>query len=409
MTCKCGAQFCYTCGATWRTCSCTETDEANRQAALRRRRGQQDNAREAEAAEIARIIAEVDEFVRRNARDSRQEEERRAEEQRREEAELTRLEEQRLREEEERRAELARLEQHLRQAIRSSVEESCADLQGAWNEVKQTQMQRLDSTHLEAERQHRQAHEAAMSQQVRENQTTFHTVEYDFENRKSAMRDRHTAELATFDKKQQDLQDDLFLEIQMHLRGEHDRAAREHRLQERFRKQREERRQDLLTKHSLETMTFQTNSTLETQGLRLANESRIADIEHKFRIEVQDLLAEVVADRAWFDFLSQRRQNMVATHCHLMLEALETDQEPVGLTEETAMTTGPLSPKVRHETKNPLPSASLSEGGAHEPVQEQWKETRSPSRSSSPTSVYSFDEFAATTERLSDKLESLPA
>lgn len=38
ITCNCGAQFCYVCGAKWKTCGCTEIDEARRQTALQRQR-----------------------------------------------------------------------------------------------------------------------------------------------------------------------------------------------------------------------------------------------------------------------------------------------------------------------------------------------------------------------------------
>ncbi|KAL8737419.1 MAG: hypothetical protein Q9181_001698 [Wetmoreana brouardii] len=67
ITCKCKAQFCYTCGARWRTCACTEDDQARRARQIR------ENLERLEAAE-------------RQAAEERAEEERRQEEERAEEA-----------------------------------------------------------------------------------------------------------------------------------------------------------------------------------------------------------------------------------------------------------------------------------------------------------------------------------
>ncbi|OXV10289.1 hypothetical protein Egran_01952 [Elaphomyces granulatus] len=62
ITCKCKAQFCYTCGAPWRTCNCTEEDQARRERTLAERRNVQErNARAREdEAEIADAIAAIE-------------------------------------------------------------------------------------------------------------------------------------------------------------------------------------------------------------------------------------------------------------------------------------------------------------------------------------------------------------
>lgn len=92
ITCKCRAEFCYTCGAVWRTCHCTEADQARREEEIRTRLARFEADQRAEEEEM-RAAMEAVEAAERQLREEREAEERRMEEEARE---LQRLEAERL-------------------------------------------------------------------------------------------------------------------------------------------------------------------------------------------------------------------------------------------------------------------------------------------------------------------------
>ena len=58
VTCTCGAQFCYVCGAPWHTCDCTETDQDERHRYLRQQRFLVENqAAESQTAPVRSMLA----------------------------------------------------------------------------------------------------------------------------------------------------------------------------------------------------------------------------------------------------------------------------------------------------------------------------------------------------------------
>ncbi|KAL8804855.1 MAG: hypothetical protein Q9182_002349 [Xanthomendoza sp. 2 TL-2023] len=85
ITCKCRAEFCYTCGARWKTCACTEEDQARRAQQIRENLEKLEAEAQAEEEELRAAIAAVEE-AERQAAEARREEELREEEARAEEA-----------------------------------------------------------------------------------------------------------------------------------------------------------------------------------------------------------------------------------------------------------------------------------------------------------------------------------
>ncbi|KAI1608907.1 hypothetical protein EDD37DRAFT_612212 [Exophiala viscosa] len=341
MTCKCGAQFCYVCGVKWRTCHCTEVDEANRQADLARRRRDRQSALDDEAAEIAQAIADVEAVERQEA----EERHRHRQEQEELDAQLAQLEQERLLEEAARREEAERLEREYEEMRRISVAEACADLQSTLDKLVDAQKQMLDNRHVRGERRFSQQRDEQITVQQKQNQELQSTMESNINKRTSLIERKHKSDIGVFTAEQDELEDDLFLEIQMHLHGKNDKEARERRLQEKFKKQRDEKYQELISKHKSESDALKANASMELSVLIRMNDEKMAKVRHTYLCELEAQVSVVAAERAWFKLITERRQNMLSANNRLMTEAVDVGEDPIGLIENGAAAIGPTLPE----------------------------------------------------------------
>lgn len=387
MTCKCGSQFCYVCGAKWRTCHCTEVDEVNRQADLRRRREGRQTVVDTEAEELARAIAEVEALERREAEDRQRDQARQEAERRQQQVELARLEEERQQEEAERRLEEERLEREYRLALRESVADACNAMQSALINIIQTQKQTLDSRHMQAKGAYLEERDDALAKQRDEAEELQAKLKSNIDRRTTLVQRKQKSDLDVFTSEQDELEDDLFLEVRMHLHGKSDKEARERRLHDKFKNQGNEKLQALLKKHEMEMQTLTLSASTELDVLKRASSDKIAMITARYARDLKAHRMNMAADLAWFQLISERRRNMVSSHARLVLAAVDADEEPLGLTAEQAAAIGPF----------------LS--GPTNPLQQDDRLMPSPTSSTSLTPTPSLVELASTSDRLLSTLE----
>lgn len=153
MTCRCGAQFCYVCGAPWRTCACSMDQLAELKAAAdarRRERADREAREEAAVQEAIRLVAEFEREEALKAELLRQEQARVAAERRERE-----LEAHIRREGERRRAVAARFER-----LRAVFAELNVAQRGVVREDNETRERRLREKGEEVFGRLRDAHEA---------------------------------------------------------------------------------------------------------------------------------------------------------------------------------------------------------------------------------------------------------
>ena len=208
VTCKCGAEFCYTCGAIWRTCDCTEVDEANRKRRIRENKEQRDRLAAAEEREIAAAIAAVEEAERREA-----EERERLER-------LIALEEERRRQEEEERA------QRHRHAVLLSVHARHQTLKMVLSQINSSQQSNLNKRHSDSATSHLTSTQAALDSFHEDSARLTEMLDSSISARVERMHASYTTAIEKVKTEHDQQEDETFISLQVHLRGKPNRESR---------------------------------------------------------------------------------------------------------------------------------------------------------------------------------------
>lgn len=147
--------------------------------------------------------------------------------------------------------------------------------------------------------------------------------------------------------KQEDQEDDLFLQIQTHLKSKPNREQREKRLIEAMKREQGDETAQLKKKHEDDLKALEGVAVMEIEGLKRSGDLRRKKAKKEFDGEVSELLKMVAIDWMWFDVIWERRIEMIEEHGRMMVCYLEAGREPLGLTEEHAKTIMPLPVRIQ--------------------------------------------------------------
>ncbi|MCJ1243310.1 hypothetical protein MMC30_000507 [Trapelia coarctata] len=299
ITCKCRAEFCYTCGAVWRTCRCTEDDQTRRRAELAARRvvAQQEEA-EMQAAIEAVAQAERQEREQAEAEEARIREAAERDERERIEREEARLAEE-MRQFEE--MEAARLEK-----IAAYFEELRVALAGLHKvqerAIFKRQMQQRTQTQQKLEG-------VASAEDDLETEVGRYTLGN--EEKWRTMMEKHAAQIIETAKRHRGDQDKYFLLFDVTLNEKPiDTVTQAHRLEE-LAKEQESERVALRGVHDRESSRLMVR-------LRNAHDERSREQREALQQEkqaatqaVSQLERHVFSDGKWLERLKEERDSML--------------------------------------------------------------------------------------------------
>src|ERR1700733_5800323 len=317
MTCTCKAQFCYTCGSKWKTCGCTEVDQARREEQLRERRRGLDAEARREEEEIARAIAEVEAAEQREAEERRVAEQRREEERRREEEELRRLEELRLAAEERRRREEEEAERKRVETIRASIEERNTSLVKMLNELIQVQQMPLVSRHENAKRSIKQGSEERLVWRRKDYDSKKHKLMTNIEKRSKLLAQKHETQKYAVTTRHEEEEDAMFMQVQIHLRGKPNKETREKAMLGALTKSHKDEMECLVNNQTEEATALRRVAEMEARGLEHGHWAQLEKENNKRAVKLAELNQTITAERHWFEAVTDRR--------YVLLEELRKD------------------------------------------------------------------------------------
>ena len=317
-------------------------DEANRQALLRRQREDRDADDQAEADEVARAIAVVEALLRSEADARRHREEEEERERQREEAELARLEQIRLEEEAAREREREEAERQLRNILRLSIQEDAEKLMYSLKELLHAQHIALDDRQGAEEERLIAALDKDGEILAKNTEMLVANMQKNVNTRIDQLKAKQVQEAHELAQKQEEQEDELFLQIQTHLKGKPNREQREHKLTEAMKREQGDKTTQLNKKHEHNLQALESLAMMEIEGLKRTGDFRRRKAKKDFDAEMSQLLKTVAIDRMWFGVIWERRIEMTEEHGRMMVSDLEAGREPLGLTEEHARTIMPL-------------------------------------------------------------------
>ncbi|PGH11444.1 hypothetical protein AJ80_07124 [Polytolypa hystricis UAMH7299] len=327
ITCQCGAEFCYTCGARWRTCACTEEDQTRRQLDIDSRRVERDQEAAREASELQAALEEIQRMEEEEARENLRREQ---EKQRQEE------EEERAKEEEERTKEATRL---------MGIADQMRALQSSLMILNKSQQSLLIARHENRAHELHSSSISLSSEFEREMSTLSATLQVNIQRRMDALAASHVAELQDLTARQEEEEDDTFLSLARHLKGKPNREERERAIVEKLKVSQEKERIELEHKHRADKQELAHTGDMERQALGYGVVSKWETTLQESRNSLLSFVRVVSAERHWFNAVVRMRMKMLRDYRVELVTGQKQERKPL--------------PSIPMEDEKPADSASV--------------------------------------------------
>ncbi|KAI1938910.1 hypothetical protein LOZ66_002985 [Ophidiomyces ophidiicola] len=327
MTCKCGAEFCYTCAAPWRTCQCTENDQRLREEQLQARRRMRNENIEREERELAEAFAEIDRLGVEES--SRQEEEQKHfidKRRRRNEDQFREREAQRI----------------------LLVTENTRSLRQALTRINTSQQTILNMRHessaksilLKIQTEHKRLEERW--------QQLERALQSNIKIRIDALSRAQEVEIQELVSKHEDEEDETFISMSRHLKNKPNREERQKSIMDKLKaaQDRELRVMHSIHKEALDNLEFQTNLEFKAleAGLAKGFQEACPGIERR-----SEFAREVLIERHWFHLVTKKRTELLELQWKCLLQR-RTSSTTASCSSSFSSSAG-LRPKQLHFTK----------------------------------------------------------
>lgn len=137
-------------------------------------------------------------------------------------------------------------------------------------------------------------------------------------------------------------EDDMFIQIQLHLRGKPNKEAREQRLHAELCLQQASQTSNLDQENERMLRVARSSAEREAEILSCAMQTKAARMRSQYDNNIAQLVEEVGIERHWFHLVTARRVEMVKEHNRLVIEEFTRGVEPIGLTQSLAHAIQPL-------------------------------------------------------------------
>ncbi|KDB25982.1 hypothetical protein H109_02182 [Trichophyton interdigitale MR816] len=310
VVCHCGADFCCFCGARGGTCGCIQPNQHGTKPKM-----EPGTIKHRERAQSTSVNAE-------NERSERREVEERL---RKENTQIQSDGDGQRRQDDGRRR--VQHDKEMKRLI--SIANQIQKLQAELAKINKIQQSMIINRHQDSAQ---QIQVAAVSKQIEFDQTRVKlekAYESNFKLRKSALEARQSATKLELRTRQEEDEDDNFVQMQRHLKGKPNREEREKVILDKLTAS-HKREQDALGKNHKEEMSeLEYHGSLESSALQSGIMKKLGDLQRETNYTLYELSSTVISDRRWFKIAVEKRYGLLEEHRMFLINGPDAIKDTV--------------------------------------------------------------------------------